>query len=210
MLTSGVLDDSKGSARFKIFNHVHEFVKGQTSSISYHVKISTFVTKNILKKKILGFDSQGRITNHSSLNQTWAEIVDQSTKIVQLIDLGEKTIYDGVCSLYPEYALLVISIKKGITTNVQEYFKLAIAIKVPLIIVITHLDVSDEDDVETFIYDIKKLIMKNSNQIPFVIKNEKDVVLLSRVLQKEKPIPIFFVCFTIFLTKNLKKLAFKC
>ena len=125
------------------------------------------------------------------------------------MDLGEKTIYDRVCSLYPEYVLLIISIKKGITKNVQEYFKLAIALKVPLILVLTHLDVVIDDDVENFIYDIKKFIMKNSTQIPFVIKNEKDVVLLSRMLQKEKPIPIFLV--SLFLILLFKfNLDFKC
>jgi len=110
-----------------------------------------------------------------------------------LIDLGEKTIYNGVCSLYPEYVLLVISIKKGITKNVEEYFKLATAIKVPLILVLTHLDALDEEKIENFIYLTKKFIMKNSTQIPFVIKNEKDAVLFSRILQKENPIPIFLV-----------------
>jgi len=119
--------------------------------------------------------------------------VDQSTKILQIIDLREKTIYDGLCSLYPEYVLLTISIKKGITKSVEEYFKLAMAIKVPLIIVITHVDASDEEFLEDFVYNLRKMISKNSTHIPFVIKNEKDVVLLSRVLHKENSIPIFLV-----------------
>lgn len=119
--------------------------------------------------------------------------MDQSTKILQIIDLREKTIYDGLCSLYPEYVLLTISIKKGITKSVEEYFKLAMAIKVPLIIVITHVDASDEEFLEDFVYNLRKMISKNSTHIPFVIKNEKDVVLLSRVLHKENSIPIFLV-----------------
>ena len=127
--------------------------------------------------------------------------MDQSTKILQIIDLREKTIHDGLCSLYPEYVLLTISCQKGITKSVEDYFKLAIAIKVPLVIVITHLDMVDEDSLDDFLYDLKKMISKNSSNLPFVIKNEKDVVLLSRIIQKENSIPIFPVSFSIIFKK---------
>lgn len=115
-----------------------------------------------------------------------------------MIDLGEKIIYDGVCSLYPEYALLIISIKKGLTKNIEDYYKLTMAINLPLIIAATHLDLCEEEDVDQFIYDLKKLINKNSQYLPFVIKNEKDVVLASKLLQKEKIIPIFLVLKNLF------------
>ena len=117
---------------------------------------------------------------------------------MQLIDLGEKIVYDGVCSLYPEYILLTISIKKDINKNIEEYIKISVAINVPLIIAVTHLDLSDQDEIDDFTIDLKKKIKINCDSIPFFIKNEKDVVLLSKLLQKEKIIPIFFV-------KKLKK-----
>lgn len=199
VLSSGVLDDGKGASRLKKPKSQNEFFRNPSSSISYHVYILIGIIKNFFNFiQIIGFDSQGKIINHSPLEeQTWAEIIDQSTKILQIIDLREKTISDGLCSLYPEYVLLTISALKGITKNVEDNFKLAMAIKVPLIIVITHIDLSGDETVENFIYDLRKMISKNSKHIPFVIKNEKDVVLLSRIIQKESSIPIFLVILLI-------------
>ncbi len=63
----------------------------------------------------MGFDSKGNVANHCQYgNLSWEEIVDASTKLLTFIDLGGhekylKTILFGLCSHYPDYAIIVVS-----------------------------------------------------------------------------------------------------
>ena len=107
---------------------------GRTSSIS---------------QQILGFDSQGKVTNKSRFGvQSWAQIVEQSSKIITFADVAgnekyAKTMIRGICCHYPDYALIVVDAKSGLTTTVKEHFQLAFAFKVPVMIVITKIDLVD-------------------------------------------------------------------
>ena len=46
----------------------------------------------------------------------------------------------GICSHYPDYALIVVDAKAGLTQIAVDHFKLAFAFNVPVIIVITKID----------------------------------------------------------------------
>ena len=48
VLTTGVIDDGKGSARSKVHNHLKEIIEGKTTSVYHH---------------ILGFNAEGEVTN---------------------------------------------------------------------------------------------------------------------------------------------------
>ena len=52
VLISTKLDSGKGDARQAVFRHIHEAIDGRTSSVS---------------QQILGFDSQGKVTNYNKL-----------------------------------------------------------------------------------------------------------------------------------------------
>lgn len=100
VLISGKQDDGKGAARTNVFRHKHEIMDGRTSSIS---------------QQILGFDCQGEvITNRNKFGLlSWAQIVEASTKILTFIDVAgnekyAKTMIRGLCSHYPDYALILI------------------------------------------------------------------------------------------------------
>lgn len=69
VLTRGILDNGRGSARQKVFNHLHEVRTGLTSSIS---------------QQILGFGSQGNVVNYGDdqLCQLTSErIAELSSKV---------------------------------------------------------------------------------------------------------------------------------
>ena len=51
-----------------------------------------------------------------------------------------KTMIRGICSHYPDYAMIVIDAKVGVTSVTIEHFNLAFEQNVPLIIVITKID----------------------------------------------------------------------
>jgi elongation factor 1-alpha len=51
----------------------------------------------------------------------------------------------GICSHYPDYALIVVDSISGLTPSAIDHFKLAIAFNVPVIIVLTKIDKASED-----------------------------------------------------------------
>lgn len=113
VLTSGKKDNGKGQARTRVCRHKHEIIDGRTSSIS---------------QQILGFDSQGRVTNQSRFGElSWAQIVEQSSKIVTFVDVAgnekyAKTMIRGICCHYPDYALIVVAANAGLTPTVKDHF----------------------------------------------------------------------------------------
>jgi len=56
-----------------------------------------------------------------------------------------KTMIRGICSHYPDYALILIDSVAGLTKTTIDHFKLAFAFNVPVIIVITKIDMVSED-----------------------------------------------------------------
>lgn len=52
----------------------------------------------------------------------------------------------GICSShYPDYALIVVDAKAGLTKIAIDHFNLAFAFKVPMIIVMTKIDQVNDD-----------------------------------------------------------------
>lgn len=148
----------------------------------------------------MGFDSQGNIVNNSSLiNSSWEEIVDMSTKILTFIDIGghekySKTLVSGFCSQYPEYSLLVVSVLQGISKVTEQHIQMANLFQIPLIIVITHIDLAKETQIDETLLYLKNFVKTEMpNKFPIIIKTVEDIVLVSRTLFKENPIPIFLV-----------------
>lgn len=196
VLTSGRYDNGNGSARMHVHVHKHDLLSGQTSSLSHH---------------ILGFDSQGNITNYSEYgNNTWDEIVDASTKIFTIMDIGghekytTKTI-NYLCTLYPDYTLITISATQGVTNITENHIKLALTFDIPIVVVITHMDAlktkKDEHErhekVHEIIDNLKKIFRKYSSDEKYcsvcIVRNEEDNVTFSRNLKLKLATPVFLV-----------------
>lgn len=56
-----------------------------------------------------------------------------------------KTMIKGICSHYPNYGLIVVDAKAGLTQSTRDHIKLAFAFNVPVIIVMTKIDLVTED-----------------------------------------------------------------
>ena len=52
----------------------------------------------------------------------------------------------GICSHYPDYALIVVDAKAGLTPVAVDHFNLAFAFNVPVVIVITKQDTVSLDE----------------------------------------------------------------
>ena len=99
----------------------------------------------------------------------------------------------GLCSHYPDYALILIDSKAGLTKTCIDHFKLAFAFSVPVIIILTKIDMVSEDDLFQIKLKVNDLLKgATSSKVPLSIANEEDVALCSRMIQ-EDICPIFSV-----------------
>ncbi len=72
----------------------------------------------------------------------------------------------GICSShYPDYALIVVDAKAGLTKIAIDHFNLAFAFKVPIIIVMTKIDQVNENKLFETKNEISELTKKVTGRI---------------------------------------------
>jgi GTPase len=181
-LTQGVFDNGQGKARLNLFRYLHEFRSGKTSSICLD---------------IVGFSSDGQLVNYK--HNTLEEIVDRSTKIITLIDLAgdskylKTTIY-GVSSLFPHYCALIVNARVGPTLITKEHLGLAIALNIPIFIIVTKIDNASSAQVEKVLKCVECLISRmGTNRVPKRVKIKEDAVTYGSSLTSSEIVPIFSV-----------------
>jgi GTPase len=170
-----------------VFNHKHEITTGRTSSISH---------------QIMGFDSKGQIVNYSENelgNLSWKQIIDKSSKVVTFIDLAGhekylKTTVYGMTGSVPDYSLIVIGANMGVTRMTKEHIGLSIALKLPMIFVVTKIDICPENVLKETLNSINKILkLPGVRKLPYMIKNEDDVITCSKNVVSDRISPIFLV-----------------
>ena len=180
VLTNGDLDNGRGSARQKVFNHRHELDSGRTSSVSH---------------QYIGFlDIAGE-----SFNNCKGKRQVKSTKTVSLTDLAGhekyfRTTMYGLSSAMPDYCILVISANNGIQKMTREHLGVCLALRIPFFIVITRIDATPDNVYQSTLSDIKILLKRNGiRKIPYHIKNEDDMIIAAKNLKDGTVGPIFSV-----------------
>jgi elongation factor 1-alpha len=139
------------------------------------------------------------MTNNSFFGKlSWPQIVERSAKIVNFYDLGgsEKALKCSIKAISPkylDYLALVISASSGITNDTAIFLKMALVMDLPVLIIITKIDLLEEDDQSLFLNNLYYIIKaQKSKKNPLVAKNQEDIVLFSRSMI-ENIIPIFLV-----------------
>ncbi|NHK32240.1 MAG: elongation factor 1-alpha [Asgard group archaeon] len=185
VLTRGKLDNGRGLARVNVFRHKHEIETGRTSSIS---------------QQILGYDSIGSIVNYNQLSDlSWTNIIEKSSKIITFIDLGGherylKTTLFGLTGHIPDYVLIVVGANMGIVGMTKEHLGIALALKVPIIVVITKVDICPEHILNQTLDNLNKLLkIPGSSKIPIQIRSVDDVVVSSKNIISGRIAPVFLV-----------------
>lgn len=187
VLTKGKLDNGRGLARTNVFNHKHEITTGRTSSISH---------------QILGFDSKGVIVNYSEneLGQpSWKEIIDQSSKVITFIDLAGhekylKTTVFGMTGSIPDYSLIVVGSNMGVTRMTKEHIGLCIALKIPMIFIVTKIDICPENVLKETLDSINKILkLPGVRKLPYLIRKDEDVITCSKNIVSDRISPIFLI-----------------
>lgn len=186
-LISGELDDGRGKARMKVFNFKHEMETGRTSSIS---------------QQILGYDPEGNPVNHDNeiKKLSWPEITSRSSKVINFFDLcGHKqylkTTIAGFSSNAIDYAMIMVGANMGISPKdtTIEHIKLCLTYRIPIIIVITKIDLcANRDTLEHTIHTIKKIFrLPNLRKNIFKINSISDVMAVSKSVHNGDIVPIF-------------------
>lgn len=152
VLTKSILDDGRGSARLRVFNYDHEAKNGRTSSIA---------------NEIMGFDEKGNqvFPEHfvANKNKYWSEVVSKTKKVVSLIDLcGHekylKTTMLGMVGMVPDYVMVVVGANLGLSKMTKEHLGIALALNIPFFIVMTKVDMVQEEVVKQTMVQLSKLL----------------------------------------------------
>lgn len=185
VLTHGELDNGRGLARQKLFRHKHEAETGRTSSVG---------------NDILGFDSVGNVVNkpeHGSLD--WVKICEKSSKVITFIDLAGherylKTTVFGMTGHAPDFGMLMVGANAGIVGMTKEHLGLALALSVPVFVVVTKIDMCPPNVLqENLKLLIKILKSPGCRKVPVTVKTPDDVVVSATNFVSERLCPIFQV-----------------
>ncbi|MEM1924831.1 MAG: GTP-binding protein [Pyrobaculum sp.] len=184
VLTTGRLDDGKGSARAYASRFKHEVLTGRTSSVSY---------------RLLGFVGDS-VVNHSLVDPLdEGEVYRRSDKLVLLVDVGGheryiRTALRGLFSSMPDYAMLVVAANSGVQKMTKEHLGIAIAMGVPVFVVVTRIDLAPQEVFRRTIDDVFKLLKTPGvSKIPYVVRDLGDVVLAARAMPAGRVAPVFYI-----------------
>ncbi|KAI9097268.1 GTP-binding protein 2-like protein [Phlyctochytrium arcticum] len=176
-------DNGRGKARLNLLRHRHEIESGRTSSISH---------------QIVGFDPHGAIINYASTNvHTWAQICETAAKVVTFLDMCghpkyQKTTLSGLTGHAPDYGCLIIGANTGVTEITKEHLGIAVALKVPVFIVITKIDIANSTQLTRTVSSLLTLLkLPGIRRLPLIVQNEDDLVVAVSNFLDSRVIPIF-------------------
>lgn len=105
-----------------------------------------------------------------------------------------KTTMFGLVGLMPDYCMVIVGANMGVSRMTKEHLGIALALKIPLFIVITKVDIAPkgiyDDTVNTLIKIMKN---PNVNKAPIVVKESDDIKNLADKLTSNKVAPIFTI-----------------
>lgn len=187
VLTHGELDNGRGLSRQRLFRHKHEIESGRTSSVG---------------NEILGFRSNGTVVNHvvsrtEKLN--WENICQQSSKIVNFVDLAGherylKTTVLGMTSNKPDSCMLMVGSNAGVVGTTKEHLGLALALNVPVFVVITKIDMCPSNILKETLHLLLKILKSpGCRKIPVLVSNMDNAIVAATNFTSERICPIFQV-----------------
>ncbi|CAH1795450.1 unnamed protein product [Owenia fusiformis] len=198
VLTHGVLDNGRGFARQKLFRHKHEMESGRTSSVG---------------NDILGFDTTGNVVNKADHgNLDWTRICEEAAKVITFIDLAGherylKTTVFGMTGHAPDFTMLMVGANAGVIGMCKEHLGLALALSVPVFVVVTKIDMCPENVLSDTLKMLQRLLKSpGCRKIPVLVQNRDDVICTATNFSSERVCPIFQVSNVSGLNLDLLKL----
>ncbi|KAK0703852.1 P-loop containing nucleoside triphosphate hydrolase protein [Lasiosphaeria miniovina] len=186
VLVKGDLDDGRGKARVNLFRHKHEIDTGRTSSVGM---------------EIMGFDTRGQVVVSDTPGRklSWEEIGKRSAKVITFTDLAGherylRTTVFGLLSSSPNYCLLMVAANNGLIGMSKEHLGIALALNVPVMVVITKIDICPPQILEQTITQITRILKSpGARKIPIFIKTHEECINTATQFVSQRICPIFQV-----------------
>jgi GTPase len=185
VLVKGSLDDGRGKARVNLFRHKHEIESGRTSSVGM---------------EIMGFDTKGEIVGSvQGRKLTWEEIGKRSAKVISFSDLAGherylRTTVFGMLSSSPNYCLLMIAANNGLVGMSKEHLGIALALNVPVMVVITKIDICPPQILQQTITQLTRILKSpGARKIPIFVKDMEETVETASQFVSQRICPVFQV-----------------
>ncbi|KAJ1665907.1 hypothetical protein IW140_002833 [Coemansia sp. RSA 1813] len=143
-LTYGEADDGHGKARLNLLRHRHEVESGRTSSIALGV---------------IGFNADGEVLNYAN-NRSAEQIYQRSHHVVTLIDTCGyakhlKTTARAIAGHSPHaFCVTIAADRESVTQTTREYLRIAAVLRMPLMIVLTKMDIAAKATFAALMHDI--------------------------------------------------------
>ncbi|KAJ2634703.1 hypothetical protein GGF40_004042 [Coemansia sp. RSA 1286] len=186
VLTQGQLDDGRGKARVALFRHKHEIDSGRTSSVGL---------------EILGFDKlSGAPIRHAPdahRRLGWDAVCNRSSKLVAFLDLAGhekylKTTVFGMAGGAPDYVMLMVAANAGLSGMAREHLGLALALGIPVFVVITKIDMCPANVLDNTLKQLTKVLRSSGcRKLPIAVKDRRSVVMAASRFVNHRVCPIF-------------------
>lgn len=165
VLSQGMLDDGRGSARLTTFKHKHEIISGRTSTASAF--------------DIFGFSENGKVWDYSRIESA-EEMCKRSKYLVTLIDVAgmqryKKTLIHGLEFTNPDGAIIVIQAGQ-VQQHLAEYQELCKRVGVDVSAVVVTEIGQQRPTSATVVLD--KSSPKRSRSVPHDILRDIDVPVI--------------------------------
>ncbi|KAI0887591.1 P-loop containing nucleoside triphosphate hydrolase protein [Annulohypoxylon maeteangense] len=186
VLVKGDLDDGRGKARVNLFRHKHEMETGRTSSVGM---------------EIMGFDTVGNVVTSDTPGRklSWEEIGKRSAKVITFTDLAGherylRTTVFGLLSSSPNYCLLMVAANNGLIGMCKEHLGIALALNVPIMVVVTKIDICPPNILEQTIQQITKILKSPAaRKMPIFINDREECINTATQFVSQRICPIFQV-----------------
>lgn len=186
VLVKGGLDDGRGKARVNLFRHKHEIESGRTSSVGM---------------EIMGFDTKGEVvvSGIPGRKLSWEEIGKRSAKVISFTDLAGherylRTTVFGLLSSEPNYCLLMVAANNGLIGMSKEHLGIALALNVPVMVIITKIDICPPQILQQTITQLTKILKSpGARKIPIFIKSREECVNTATQFVSQRICPVFQV-----------------
>ncbi|KYC49691.1 MAG: Elongation factor 1-alpha [Candidatus Methanofastidiosum methylothiophilum] len=179
-LLTGMEDDGVGKTRIFLDFLPHEIERGLTAEITHTV---------------FGFKGNDRIYLKNPLNKKEvADLIDRSDKIVSFVDCPGhepwlRTTVRGILGQRVDYVLLIVAADDGVTPITKEHLGIALAMEIPLIIVITKVDKVSYEEAKKVIADVSSLL-RRVGKVPLNVKDKETAKNVSKKVSERFLIPI--------------------
>ncbi|KAL9101379.1 MAG: hypothetical protein Q9163_003360 [Psora crenata] len=188
VLVKGGLDDGRGKVRVNLFRHKHEMESGRTSSVGM---------------EIMGFDTRGEIVRSKVPGRklSWEEIGKEAhqAKVISFTDLAGherylRTTVFGLLSSSPNYCLLMVAANNGLIGMSKEHLGIALALNVPVMVVITKIDICPPQILDQTITQLTRILKSpGARKIPVFIKSYVDTIETATQFVSQRICPVFQV-----------------